>query len=255
MRDAVLASVSHDLQNPITAAKGNLQILQRRLARDPNTPALALEPGLKQAERAVVRMQVMVRELVDAARLGAGHDLTLVLRPTDLIGLVREVVEEQAAAADGHELVVESHRSEIQVSCDSERLARVLANLLSNALKYSPAGSTVLVRVTAEDHAEGAWATTTISDRGIGIPSADLPHVFERFQRARNVSGSVMGAGLGLAGARMIVEQHGGTLDIFSIEGVGTTVVVRLPCGPLPEHQEVFPHIVAHPNFALHRAV
>jgi signal transduction histidine kinase len=102
---------------------------------------------------------------------------------------------------------------------------RVVANLVSNAIKYSPGGGDVRVELAAE----AGWAVLRVQDQGVGIPAADLPRVFEQFHRAANVAGRIGGTGLGLAGARHIVEQHGGSIALESQEGVGTTVTVRLP--------------------------
>ena len=240
LRDSVLASVSHDLQNPLTAARGYVQLLQRRVGREATLADDSLVAGLAQIERAVSRMQVMVEELVDAARLEAGHDLTLKPTDTDLVVLTRQVAEEQGSSAVGHSLRIECNQTQLRVSCDAARIARVIANLLSNAIKYSPVGSRVLVELAQHDDARGSWASVFVTDEGIGIPASDLPHVLERFHRGRNAVGHLAGAGLGLAGARKIVELHGGTIDLDSQEGVGTTVRVWLPVGvPVAAERDV----------------
>ena len=106
----------------------------------------------------------------------------------------------------------------------------MLANLLSNAVKYSPAGGPITVRVFCEARGEGAGqAVVQVQDRGLGIPAADLPHIFERFHRAANVTGRIAGTGIGLATSRRIVEEHGGTLTAESTEGTGSTFTLRLP--------------------------
>jgi signal transduction histidine kinase len=111
------------------------------------------------------------------------------------------------------------------------RLARVLSNLLTNAVRYSPDGGDVTVFVSRHGDAgePGSYAALRVQDNGLGIPSADLPHIFERYYRARNVVGRMPGSGIGLAGARQIVEAHGGTLTVKSEEGAGTQVTLRLP--------------------------
>jgi signal transduction histidine kinase len=111
---------------------------------------------------------------------------------------------------------------------------RALANLISNAIKYSPNGSEVLVRVGRDRAAPAEWALVEVRDQGIGIPAADLPRLFERFFRARNAVDQAVGTGLGLAGARAIVEQLGGTIAVESQEGVGSTFAVRLPLAAPP---------------------
>ena len=109
------------------------------------------------------------------------------------------------------------------------RLQRVLSNLLSNAIKYSPAGGEirVLVRHISEDGT--ANAIVSVADQGLGIRAADLPHIFDRFYRGRNVLSLVGGAGIGLSGVKQIVEQHGGSIEVESEEGRGTQVTVVLP--------------------------
>jgi signal transduction histidine kinase len=110
---------------------------------------------------------------------------------------------------------------------DAFRLERVLDNLLGNAVKYSPHGGAISVRVSQER----GDAVLEVVDQGLGIPAAALPHLFEHFQRAGNV-GTTQGTGLGLVGVRRIVEEHGGTIDIRSQEGQGTTVTIHLPRVP-----------------------
>lgn len=114
---------------------------------------------------------------------------------------------------------------------DAARLERVVANLISNAVKYSLTNGVIEVNLTREPGAQGPCAVLTVQDQGVGIPQADLPHVFERYHRARNVVGCIAGVGLGLASVRQIVESHGGTVTAQSHEGAGTTLTVRLPLG------------------------
>jgi signal transduction histidine kinase len=225
-RDSLLASVSHDLQNPLAAAKGYLQLLQRRIATDPRAPAEKLEPTLAQTQRALLRMQYMIQELVDSARLQAGYELSLRPSLTDLHALLEQVVDEQSAAAyAGDRIHLDTGGTEIWMVCDASRIARVVANVLSNALKYSSSEQPVVLELRHDDE----WVTISVADEGIGIPPDELPHLFSRFHRAHNVTSG--GTGLGLAGARSIIEQHGGTIEIESHEGLGTNVRIRLPRG------------------------
>jgi signal transduction histidine kinase len=108
---------------------------------------------------------------------------------------------------------------------DAIRLARVLDNLLGNAIKYSPKGGEIAVGVTRE----GRWAVLTVADEGMGIPAEDRSLIFEQFHRGRNVAGQMAGTGVGLAFVRRVVEQHGGNISVESQEGVGSTFTVRLP--------------------------
>jgi len=97
-------------------------------------------------------------------------------------------------------------------------------------VKYSPRGGEIAVEVAAA----GGAAVLVVRDSGVGIPAADLPHVFERFRRAGNVADRIAGTGLGLAGAKEIVEQHGGSIAVESVEGRGSAFTVRLPLAPGP---------------------
>jgi CRP-like cAMP-binding protein/anti-sigma regulatory factor (Ser/Thr protein kinase) len=112
---------------------------------------------------------------------------------------------------------------------DPWRLERVVSNLLNNAVKYSPRGGEIALCVSREQDALGWWGTLSIVDHGLGIPADELGSVFERYHRAANVRGRIGGSGIGLAGARQIVREHGGTLEVVSQEGVGSTFTLRLP--------------------------
>ena len=105
----------------------------------------------------------------------------------------------------------------------------MLGNLLSNAIKYSPAGGEIVVSVAEEGAGERRRAVLSVVDHGVGIPAADLPHVFERFRRGENVTGRFGGSGVGLASVRQIVTEHGGQIDATSVEGQGSAFTVRLP--------------------------
>ena len=125
-------------------------------------------------------------------------------------------------------LQVSTELSELVGNWDVTRLGRVLDNLLDNAVKYSPRGGAVLVNIGLDGTALERMAVLSVVDRGEGIPQTDLPHIFERFHRGRNV-GHIPGTGIGLAGVQRIVELHGGTISALSEVGQGTTFTVRLP--------------------------
>jgi signal transduction histidine kinase len=167
--------------------------------------------------------------LLDMTRTQMGHPLPLDRRPVDLVALARAVVAEQQHSTERHQLRLDAAVPALVGVWDAARLERLLENLLSNAVKYSPAGGDVTLTVRPEAEAGEPWAVLVVQDRGVGIPAVDLPHIFERFQRGRNVQGQIAGTGVGLAAARQLIEQHGGRVSIDSREGRGTTVTVRLP--------------------------
>lgn len=230
LRERVLSVVSHDLRCPLHAV-----VLQHRLLglRAANDPGLAwLQGPLARLDGATARMTAMLGDLVDTARLQAGGALTLDLQPTDLAGLVGSVVEEAAHGAGGRVVQVGAGGAGIVGAWDRARLQSVLENLVSNALKYSPAEAPEELSCGLGAGAGGApEAWLSVRDQGIGIPAADLPHVFDWFSRASNVQGRIEGTGVGLASARLIVEQHGGRITVESREGEGARFTVHLPLG------------------------
>jgi PAS domain S-box-containing protein len=228
-REAFAAAAAHDLKTPLTSLKGHTQLLLRRVRRGQAVDISALEAGLGAIDAATGRMLALVEELMDAALLRAGRTLTLDRTPTDLTALTQAAVEEAQQGTSAHTVRLEATAPALVGEWDGVRLARVLGNLLSNAIKYSPNGGGIVVRVDREDDAKGAWAVVAVHDRGIGIPAADLPYLFERFRRGGNVVGRITGSGVGLAGAKQIIEQHGGTIRVTSVEGEGSTFTVRLP--------------------------
>lgn len=228
-RDEFLSSAAHDLRNPLTAVRGMAQLLRQRLYRELGQAPEWLPRGLQQIESTSRRMASLVEQLQDVARLQMGQTLELKPEPTDLVRLLQDLVEEHQRASDHHSFGLVVEREEILGSWDGQRLERVLANLLSNAVKYSPRGGEIHAHLDVEEVEGRPWARVLVRDEGLGIPAEDLPRVFERFYRGRNVQGRIPGAGIGLAAARQIVEQHGGTLSVESEEGRGSTFIVRLP--------------------------
>jgi signal transduction histidine kinase len=174
-------------------------------------------------------MAGQIEALLDVARLRAGRPLELNRRPTDLVALARAAAAEYQQTTEIHRIRVEAPEPEVRGEWDASRLERVLGNLLSNAIKYSPEGGEITVTIGREsDGASGDQAVLRVRDQGLGIPPASQPLVFDRFRRGDNV-GPIAGTGLGLAGVKAIVEQHGGTIVLESQAGQGSTFTVRLP--------------------------
>jgi PAS domain S-box-containing protein len=226
-RRAFLDAAAHDLKNPLGVINGQAQLLRRRLLRGAEPPKL--EAGISAILSAVERTTIIIDELLDVANLRAGQPLELRPAPTDLVALVRTSVDAHRVAAPWPPVRFETEVPELVGNWDPVRLERVMANLLSNATKYSADRGEVTVRVALEEDGTNPQAVLAVEDQGLGIPPDDLAHVFERFRRGGNVSGRIAGRGLGLAGARQIVEQHGGTIDVRSTEGVGSCFTLRLP--------------------------
>jgi signal transduction histidine kinase len=225
-RDAFLATLSHDLKSPVTTILGYARLLGGQAARA-DASSLLVE-ATAHIDASARKIDGMLEELVDLARLRMGGSLALDRRPTDLVALAAASVGEHRASTERHRIELRAEPSAMVGLWDRRRLARVLDNLIGNAVKYSPGGGEIAVELGQD----GDVAVLTVRDRGIGIPADDLPRVFEPVGRAANATGFA-GMGIGLASVRHLVAQHGGDVAIESVEGVGTTVVVRLPLGTI----------------------
>jgi signal transduction histidine kinase/HAMP domain-containing protein len=217
------ALVSHELRTPLTAILGYVELLVSDDAA-PFPPEHARH--LEVIERNARRLVRLVGDLLFAAQV-EGAPLLLEPAEVDLVALVRDAVELARCRAEeaGIELATELDAVERCVG-DRDRLAQVLDNLLSNALKFTPPGGRIVVRLESE----GPQARLEVADTGVGIPAEDQPHLFDRFYRARNATGrSIPGLGLGLTIVRTIVEGHGGTVAVRSESGAGAAFTVRLP--------------------------
>ena len=224
-RDEFVAVVAHDLRHPLAAVKWHVQVLRRRTRRQEPVTSDDLSAFLATIESGINMLSAQIDELHDAMRLQAGRPLELQTRPTDLVGLAQTVMRQYDGVSERYWFHCETSMPSLTGFWDAGRLERVIDNLLSNAMKFTPAGGDVTLRIGRE----ADWAVLSVEDHGVGIPAADLPHVFERFWRASNVTGRIAGSGLGLSGARGIIEQHGGTISVDSVEGDGSTFTLRLP--------------------------
>jgi signal transduction histidine kinase len=227
LRDTFLATVSHDLKNPLATIKGQAQLLRRAAAGENSPLSARMDDGLRRLQATVDRMTRILDGLLDVASLELGGRLDLDRQQMDLVEVARRIAAEHQERAGRHFIQI-AGEPQLIGQWDLARLERVMDNLLGNAVKYSPDGSVITVVCVREDDADGAWAMVSVRDQGVGIPVADLSHIFERFHRARNVGG-VRGVGIGLATVREIVEQHGGSVTVESRQGEGSTFTIHLP--------------------------
>jgi signal transduction histidine kinase len=225
-KEEFLSDVAHDLQNPLTSIKGFAQILLRQSRRGLLDEERVVKSA-SQIESTAVRMEELIQELLDVAAIERGNPVKLRLQSVDLVAIARRVAAVQAGRGKSHIIAVEAEQPEVIGRWDERRIERVVANLLSNAVKYSPYDGRVDIRVGLKPNDD--VAILEVQDNGIGIPENDLPHIFDRFHRGSNVEGTTSGTGLGLAGVKQFVEQHGGTISIQSTVDEGTTVTVLLP--------------------------
>ncbi|MBV9476001.1 MAG: PAS domain-containing protein [Acidobacteria bacterium] len=221
-KDEFLSVASHELRTPLTTIKGYTQLLAQTVNDlAPEERATYINAVLGEIER----MMGLISELLDVSRIETNR---LQIHPQTIRWI--EFIEGRVSAFrvqhPTRDMRFDAHAAESLVIADPDRMRQVVDNLLSNALKYSPEGSDIEVRVAEE---EGVMRTS-VSDRGIGIPRDEIPQLFERFHRARNVSSRYYGGlGLGLYIARAIVEAHGGVITVESEEGSGSTFTMTLP--------------------------
>jgi signal transduction histidine kinase/HAMP domain-containing protein len=227
-KDEFLAAISHDLKTPATIIKGNANLLQRALKRGVPEGSAAISEGLDVIDESTAQLVRLVDELLDLTRVRMGHELELDVGPADLIRIVRRLAGEYQKISPRHAIAVETSLDRMLGDWDEARIERIVANLISNAVKYSPRGGAISIQVLAEERDNEDWARLVVRDEGIGIPPAEIDRVFEPYYRASNIAGTVSGSGIGLAGTRHIVEQHGGEITVKSEVG-DTTFTVCLP--------------------------
>jgi PAS domain S-box-containing protein len=220
-RDVYVHTISHDLRAPLAVIHGHADLLGE-LVEQHHLEGL-LESSVAAIQRGITRMNVMIQDLVDAARM-EGNQLQLLLQPVGLRSYLENLLQRSATAMD-----VKSIRLQIQeelppVSADYNRLERIFVNLLSNALKYSEPDSPIVVNARQTDDR----VEISVIDQGCGIPPEDLIHIFDRFYRVKKAR-KAEGIGLGLYITRMLVEAHGGTIRVESEVGEGSTFSFTLP--------------------------
>jgi signal transduction histidine kinase len=225
LRDAFLSIAEHELRTPLTILLGYLSLFQQ----DVTVGEVALSERDRWKLEVMVRQAVALRRLVehlsDVAWISTGV-LSLEWQSVDLGALARRVVEEAGPLWQAHTLELACPADPLVVHGDPLRLEQGLQNLLHNAVTYSPGGGPIAVALVRS----GPQACLSVTDRGIGIPAAEQAQVFERFYRAGNVNPrQSSGFGLGLYVTRAIVEQHGGTITVESVEGQGSTFTLCLP--------------------------
>jgi len=217
-----VADASHELRTPVTALKGYIDVMRRGAARDPHSLDAALETMAREADR----MRALVLDLLTLARLDAHRPMET--RPLDLGEAVAGVLDENPPGMQAE--LQRSLAPGVVVMADHNAVATIARNLLGNAIKYAP-GAAQHWEVTMHD----GRGILRVRDEGPGIPSADLPHLFERFYRGEKTRAREEGgSGLGLSIVKGLVEAQGGSVAVQSSEGAGTTIIVQLPAAQAP---------------------
>jgi len=220
VKDEFVSSVSHELRTPLTSISGYVELLLEDEANEERRGYLSI------VDRNAQRLLGLVSDLLFTARLQDGR-LELERTEVDLRRLVADAIQSARPRAESAriELVVEADAVP-PVLGEAVRLAQLLDNLVSNAVKFTPSGGRVTVRLSSD----GTQARIEVSDTGIGIAPAEREKLFERFFRSQAaLERQIQGTGLGLYISKAIVEAHGGRIGVQSIVGEGTTFVVELP--------------------------
>jgi signal transduction histidine kinase len=234
-RSALVASVSHELRSPLTAISGYTDTL----LHDGPWDATTQQEFLEVISLSASRLAALVDNLLDAATLEAGA-LRLQREPVRVERIAERVLAQRRLLAGACSLHLETRPGLPLADADPLRVEQVLANLVDNAIKYSPNGGAIRVRLSlTDDH----MLSVSVGDEGIGIPSQHLERLFERFYRVEGSTRAVKGAGLGLYICRSLVESHGGQIWVQSQVGRGSTFAFTLPILPadmtdLPETGE-----------------
>ena len=216
-----LHMVSHDLRNPLAVIHGHGQVLETIIEECGGDERLL--DSVKTIVGSTRLMSVLIQDLVDLAR-AEGEQLQLICQPVLLHDYLADLLLRQAAVLDTERIVTAVPADLPPVTADPDRLERIFVNLLSNALKYSGPDTPVTVRARRQD----GEVEVSVADRGLGIAPEDLPHLFERFYRAKGERGTE-GIGLGLYITRLLVEAHGGRIRVESEPGQGSTFSFTLP--------------------------
>jgi two-component system, OmpR family, sensor kinase len=217
-----VADASHELRTPLTSIHSYAQMLEEWAIKDPQIGPESVAAIKRESER----MKALVGKLLELARGDEGTELHL--KDNNLTDVVQEAAESARAAVNGKVLIEDPTPKQgvqqVRAVFDRERLRQALSILLDNAVKYTPEGGRVTMRIVEENGSVGV----EVSDTGIGIPEDQIPHVFERFYRAEEAR-STEGLGLGLSIAQQVAEDHKGSIEVRSKPGEGSTFIIRIP--------------------------
>jgi hypothetical protein len=221
-RDDFFLNLSHELRGPLNAIQSWVYLLRSGKLDD----AMVVR-ALETIDRSIGAETRLISDMLDVSRV-IGGKFRLAIRPVDLATLISETVDTVRPAIDHGEIevAIDAPRPVDSIAADPDRLRQIMENLLLNAVKFTPKGGRIEVRLSSDaDH-----ATIAVADTGQGIRSEFVPHVFERFRQSDATPTKLGGLGLGLAIVEHLVELHGGTVDAASEgEGRGATFTVTLP--------------------------
>jgi len=213
------SDAAHELRTPVSVI-----LTQTQTALNRERDAASYKETVDACQRAAQRMRKLISSLLELARLDAGQT-KLKRQQFDFSKTIEECIELIRPIADEHNITISSRLEPLEINGDAMRLAQVVTNMLTNAIKYNKPGGDARVKLESQN----GLAVLTVADTGNGISAEDLPHVFKRFYRGDKSRTGANSSGLGLAICKAIVEAHGGTIEASSTEDIGTVFTVRLP--------------------------
>ncbi|MBN1370168.1 MAG: hypothetical protein JW954_08045, partial [Dehalococcoidaceae bacterium] len=229
LQDALLNSISHDLRTPLVSIIGTLSSLQEEhMEMDTISKMNLIQVAREEAER----LNHLITNLLDESKIEAGA-LTLSKQPSEVQDLIGAALEHMGTRSRGHAIRIDIPDDVAFVCVDFGLIVQVLINIIDNAIKYSPPGSSIDIGARQA----GQKTIIEISDQGIGIPEQDLPYIFDKFYRIKRPD-NVTGTGLGLSISKGIVEVHGGRIEAVSIPGGGTLIRIYLPSTDFTDRRE-----------------
>jgi signal transduction histidine kinase len=231
-RDEFLTVAAHELKTPLTGLRLTTQVLQRRFKEGP-VETSNLEQFIERLDRQTRKLTFLVEQLLDISRLKREH-LTLQISKVDLAGLVVSAIETLVPSGE-RQILLPADQGSLWAEVDEFRIEQVVANLIDNAMKYSPHGGPIEVGLDLVDE---AWARISVRDYGMGIPADALERVFEPFFRVPH-SDAPPGNGLGLHICHQIVELHGGSIHCEQAEGCGTRFIITVPLRQPVSHSDL----------------
>lgn len=222
--DEFLALASHELKTPTATLLASAQLLRRQLDQQGALEPDQLRRAVDRLHEQTERLGLLVENVLDAARINSGGGLTLEIELTDVAGLVERVVSSFRLAHPRHSITV-VRPDHLEAIVDEARFERIVANLLSNAVRYSPAGGSIEIELLLTDQGK---LCMSVRDHGTGIPADGHARLFERFYRGHAES-EISGIGIGLFVTRHLVELHGGAITADSPAGGGARLTVLIP--------------------------
>ena len=230
-KERFFSMASHELKTPLTLIRTQVQFVLRRLTKqkEASPEAAGLREPLEQVNQQTRHLQGLIQDILDLSILGA-KQMPLRIELCDLSAKCREIIEALRASC-GRSIVLQAPPTPVMLDADCERIGQVVINLVTNAIKYSPEASTILIAISQSENS----VTIQIHNYGQAIPSQQQEHLFEPFYRTPNVQSSPKeGSGLGLAISKEIVELHNGRIWVESSPEKGTSFFIQLPLKAFP---------------------